>query len=88
MIPLTRTHEVLQSPALSLLHRLPEMQSMKPREADVRLLHVYTVTLCRQCFVIELRNQMIMKVNGTEGYMILHIPLGVLRDYNSLWNKT
>lgn len=25
-------------------------------------------TLCRRCFVIELENQMIMRVNGTEGY--------------------
>lgn len=39
---------------------------MRPREADVWLSHVYTVTLCRRCFVIELENQMLMRVNGTE----------------------
>lgn len=43
---------------------------MKPQEADVWLMHVYTVTLCRQCFVIELKNPVIMRVDGTEGYMI------------------
>ena len=43
---------------------------MRPQEADVWLLHVYTVTLGRRCFVIELENQTIMRVNGTEGYTV------------------
>lgn len=43
---------------------------MRPQEADIWLLRVYTVTLCRRCFVIDLENQMIMRVNGTEGYTV------------------
>ena len=43
---------------------------MRPQEADVWLLHVYTVTLCRRCFVTELENQMVMRACGTEGHTI------------------